>query len=103
MREQMTNEQAKEILKEHTEYYALNSTFGQALDVAIRALGDGWVSVEERLPEVGQRVDLWLVPEDEEKSRRFAWRWEEHDSAKTIISGCRISHWIAISPPNPKQ
>lgn len=60
-----------------------------------------WIDVNKELPKAGQAVDLWIVPEDEEKSRRITWTWEKQDTANTKISGCTITHWIP-SPTAPK-
>jgi hypothetical protein len=42
----MTNKEAREILIEHRRHELNQSEIGQALDVAIRALGDGWIDVD---------------------------------------------------------
>jgi len=63
---------------------------------------DGWVSVEDELPKVGQKVDLWLVPDDEEKSYRMTWTWEKESTARITINGCKVTHWQPLPAP-PKQ
>ena len=60
---------------------------------------DGWVSVEDELPKVGQKVDLWLVPDDEEKSYRMTWTWEKESTARITINGCKVTHWQPFTPP----
>jgi len=60
---------------------------------------DGWVSVEDELPKVGQKVDLWLVPDDEEKSYRMTWTWEKESTARITINGCKVTHWQPFAPP----
>ena len=63
---------------------------------------DGWVSVEDELPKVGQKVDLWLVPDDEEKSYRMTWTWEKESTARITINGCKVTHWQPFAPPKQK-
>jgi len=63
---------------------------------------DGWVSVEDELPKVGQKVDLWLVPDDEEKSYRMTWTWEKESTARITINGCKVTHWQPFTPPKQK-
>lgn len=60
---------------------------------------EGWVSVEDELPKVGQKVDLWLVPDDEEKSYRMTWTWEKESTARITINGCKVTHWQPFAPP----
>jgi len=60
---------------------------------------EGWVSVEDELPKVGQKVDLWLVPDDEEKSYRMTWTWEKESTARITINGCKVTHWQPFTPP----
>ena len=59
-----------------------------------------WNKLKDRLPEVGQKVDLWLVPEDEEKSHRITWTWEKGNTADIMISGCKVEYWMPFKGPN---
>lgn len=59
----MTKEEAKKVLenlKEHT----LNYQSGLALDMAISALEDGWIPIEERKPKHKQEVFVTYETED---------------------------------------
>lgn len=58
-----------------------------------------WIPINERLPAAGQKVDLWIVPDDEEKSRRMQWTWERESTAGITISGCKVTHWM----PRPEK
>lgn len=60
---------------------------------------DGWINIKDRLPEIGQKVDLWLMPEDEEKSHRISWTWEKESAASIKISGCKVTHWQPLPKP----
>jgi len=51
-----------------------------------------WIKLKDKLPEAGQKVDLWLVPEDEEKSHRISWTWEKESTAEITISGCKVEY-----------
>jgi len=63
-------------------------------------LAAGWISLNEQLPNPGQKVDLWLVPADEEKSYRISWTWEKESTAEIKISGCKVTHWMPfVAPP----
>lgn len=63
-------------------------------------LAAGWISLNEQLPNAGQKVDLWLVPADEEKSYRISWTWEKESTAEIKISGCKVTHWMPfVAPP----
>jgi hypothetical protein len=62
--------------------------------------GQGWVSVEDGLPDDQQEVDLWLVPADKTmKPYRMKWTWEGSDSNKIRISGHRVTHWRLVPQP----
>ena len=57
---------------------------------------DGWISLKDRLPKHGQKVDLWLG------SYRKEWTWEGQDSENIMISGAKATHWMpAPTPPKP--
>ncbi len=64
---------------------------------------NGWVALSEQLPKAGQKVDLWLVPNDEEKAHRISWTWEKESTSKIIISGCKVTHWQPLPPPPIKS
>ena len=75
----------------------LDKVFASPTTPSVKA--DGWVSVEDELPKVGQKVDLWLVPDDEEKSYRMTWTWEKESTARITINGCKVTHWQPFTPP----
>ena len=88
------------------EFTREQGTASKRLETAISKLAttpsvkaDGWVSVEDELPKVGQKVDLWLVPDDEEKSYRMTWTWEKESTARITINGCKVTHWQPFAPP----
>jgi hypothetical protein len=55
---------------------------------------DWWISLKDRLPKHGQKVDLWLG------SYRKEWTWEGQDSENIMISGAKATHWMpAPTPP----
>ena len=58
-----------------------------------------WIKLKDKLPEAGQKVDLWLVPEDEEKSHRISWTWEKESTAEITISGCKVEYWMPFEAP----
>jgi hypothetical protein len=64
---------------------------------------NGWIALNEQLPNAGQKVDLWLVPDDEEKAHRIAWTWEKESTSKIRISGCKVTHWMPSPPPPPQS
>lgn len=53
------------------------------------ALGDGWISVEERLPEDGEDVLIVIEDEDGDRFRRMGWvlngHWYGPPSAETVV------------------
>lgn len=62
--------------------------------------GEGWISVEDGLPEGGQKVDLWLVPSNGVAQHRIHWTWEQQDAKSIIIGNAKVTHWRAApSPP----
>lgn len=78
-----------------TDFVELESAFSEDMK---------WIKLTDQLPEAGQKVDLWLVPEDEEKSHRISWTWEKEDTDKINISGCKATHWLPIpSAPNEEN
>ncbi len=73
--------------------------FFEAIDCAIQALGDGWISVDERLPE---SKDLCLCTTDHGYSFRY-WKGN-HFEGEHIANEPKVSYWMyAPSPPKPKQ
>lgn len=83
----MTTEEAKQILEDQRQHYALNSPFGKALTLAIQALskqgGEEWVSVDE----VTELYKLYWC----EISNK------DHFEGTTIITGCKCTYggnWI---------
>ena len=58
-----------------------------------------WIKVTDRLPEVNQKIDLWLVPDDARKPRRMSWTWENGQTEKTTIAGCKVTHWMPYTEP----
>jgi hypothetical protein len=58
-----------------------------------------WVKLEDRLPEPKQRVDLWLVPDDEEKSHRITWTWEKEHTSNLRINASKATHWTPLQTP----
>ncbi len=67
-----------------------------------------WINIKERLPNAGQKVDLWVVLEDEEKSYRVQWTWEKQSTSDIMISGNKVTHWCeviapVVQPVRPKQ
>ena len=105
----MTNNEAREILKEHNQWKKIDPNYGtidvthdrfyQAIDCAIQALGDGWISVDERLPE---SKDLCLCTTDHGYSFRY-WKGN-HFEGEHIANEPKVSYWMyAPSPPKPKQ
>lgn len=59
-----------------------------------------WISLTERLPYPGQKVDLWLLAlDDEKKSHRISWTWENESTAEITISGCKVTHWMPFEAP----
>ena len=60
----------------------------------------GWIKLTDELPKAGQKVDLWLVPEDEEKSHRISWTWEKESTVDIKINGEKVTHWIDVGIPS---
>ena len=100
----MTKDEAREILQKLSNG-VLTFMEAEAIDCAIQALGDGWVSVDERLPEestkvlaVFRSVFIGSVVVDVGLSNFTHGRF---DSA---IDRCKVTHWQPLpSPPKPKQ
>lgn len=52
-----------------------------------------WVLLTEQLPVPGQKVDLWVVPKDEEKSFRITHVWRVQDGYDFTYNGDTVTHW----------
>lgn len=61
-----------------------------------------WISINDNLPEAGQKVLLWLVRTDESEGHMMSWSWEKQDSSRIKINGEYITHWFPIPQP-PKS
>ena len=97
----MTKDEAREILIRYNDWrrYGKPDPINQAIDCAIQALGDGWISVDERLPE---SKDLCLCTTDHGYSFRY-WKGN-HFEGEHIANEPKVSYWMyAPSPPKPKQ
>jgi len=102
----------KDGMKENPDDVPMDDVFilrGDVLKVISQPAGNGWVSVEDRLPEGGQKVDLWIVPIKDEipenikrRPHRISWTWEKGDTSGITISFCKVTHWMPLPlPPNP--
>lgn len=80
------------------EIYPTAKCFEQ-LDLLFKEYTLPWIKVADRLPEVNQKIDLWLVPDDERKPKRMLWTWEKDQTEKTTIAGCKVTHWMPYTEP----
>lgn len=68
----------------------------------IAGLMDGWISVEDRLPEFSMFVDVWVKStEREDYGRRICSVLLEH-SADDLHPAEYVSHWMPLPEP-PKE
>ncbi len=97
------DKETDEFYSDVTKHYKLQKSMVEWLDETPVSITDTeldkWISVEDRLPEPNQKVDLWVVPEDEEKSHRMQWTWENGNGKDTRIGGQRITHWMPRPAP----
>lgn len=61
-----------------------------------------WININERLPENGQEIDLWIAASDGAKPFRMSWKWEEQDTAAIRINDGKVTHWMPLPEP-PKN
>ena len=102
----MDNNEAMEILIEHNQrrksIYAQEGEIlltTQAIDCAIQALGDGWVRVEDRLPNDGQYVMAFTSSTIHSATSEII---SEYSEKYGFTSAANITHWQPL-PPKPKQ
>ena len=91
----MTKDEAREILQKLSNG-VLTFMEAEAIECAIQALGDGWVSVEDGLPEeTGKYLSVYKSEED---TGVYIGRYWADGFNKYI------THWQPLpSPPKPKQ
>ena len=104
----MTKYEAREILIEHLEWkrsptdkeppYKFEIVCA-AIDCAIQALGDGWVRVEDRLPNDGQYVMAFTSSTIHSATSEII---SEYSEKYGFTSAANITHWQPL-PPKPKQ
>lgn len=112
-RKNMTNEEAIEWLEAIRKKYIHGGDEGfdqkrnEALDLAISALSrDRWISVEERLPTVGDKVIVAI--RDESGDTRYDYTnegWYSGDGYKWVVDDefCSwVTHWRPLPEP-PKE
>lgn len=85
---------------------------GQAIDFAIQALGDGWVSVEDGLPEIGVSVIAYVPAVPDQFNQQILafdgtlWKEFDENSDDPILDEdawiVGVTHWQPL-PPKPKQ
>jgi hypothetical protein len=96
----MTKDEAREILQKLSNG-VLTFMEAEAIECAIQALGDGWIRVEDGLPEPSQRIivqkqnglvcEMWF-----NSDKQFMYNASNQTS--------QIIYWQPLpSPPKPKQ
>jgi len=104
----MTKDEAREILIKYNRYRRGESNSpmpnpteaGQAIDCAIQALGDGWVSVDDGLPECDGNYLVLLNGGNIIEQLTTSYFRAEYKSFDASFT----THWQPIpSPPKPKQ
>jgi len=104
----MDNNEAREILirhniwrKDHMPYpTAKTESVNQAIDCAIQALGDGWVSVDDGLPECDGNYLVLLNGGNIIEQLTTSYFRAEYKSFDASFT----THWQPLpSPPKPKQ
>lgn len=57
-----------------------------------------WISVEDRLPELGERVLVWL-PYVATEAYRKGDCWVRHNSNLEDYMGAKVTHWMQLPEP----
>lgn len=72
-------------------------------DALTAALGDGWIPVGERLPEVDKTVPLWTDRGFRVGSRGFVydceWLWADEYGELEPFADVTVTHWLDLQPP----
>ena len=100
----MDNNEAREILIERSRCYKEENMghplYFQAIDCAIQALGDGWVSVDDGLPECDGNYLVLLNGGNIIEQLTTSYFRAEYKSFDASFT----THWQPLpSPPKPKQ
>jgi hypothetical protein len=101
----MTNEEAKAVLIKAKRIFTKEGDLsGQAIDVAIQALSDGWIRVEDGLPDIGKQVSMQVTGNSAVVGYRHSyghWIIQSLDSAYRENSMHKVTHWQPL-PEKPK-
>ncbi len=109
----MTKDEAREILIRYNDWrrYGKPDPINLAIDCAIQALGDGWIRVDEKLPDADEFV-LFYYPNRFEKPLIGCYKPKQgtkgvflctEDNEDWMIEADGITHWKKLEPPKPKQ
>lgn len=72
----------------------------KTVDEIMEVTGNKWISIKDKIPIPGQKVDLWMVQKNEGISYRMQWTWEKGDGVDTQINGHSITYWMPF-PEKP--
>ena len=98
----MTKDEAREILIRYNDWrrYGKPDPINLAIDCAIQALGDGWVSVDDGLPECDGNYLVLLNGGNIIEQLTTSYFRAEYKSFDASFT----THWQPLpSPPKPKQ